>query len=113
MAAKPYTATAGSDGKASITVSPLLSGIQWTVGQTSVESIPIRTGASCTESLNGNLVTNTQIIPSAASGSPAINLQANDKLTFDFAGLTAGDTAKVTIYYNESEWGTPPNYAWV
>lgn len=37
-----------------------------------------------------------------------MNLQASDTLTFDFAGLTSGDTAIVTIYYTESQWGSIP-----
>lgn len=113
MPGVPFTATADANGNATVTIPQVKSGLQWTVGQSSVESIPTRTGASCVTTLNGNLVTSSQIIPSAASGAPAINLNSGDNLVFTFAGLTQGDTAKVTLYYNESQWGTPPNYAWV
>lgn len=113
MAATPFTATAGSDGTCTVTVSPYKAGIQWTVGQTAIESLPTRTGATCITKLNGNLLTSSQVIPATAGGQPAINMQATDIMTFEFAGLTAGDTAKVTVYYNESAWGTPPNASWV
>lgn len=113
MTGMPFTATADVNGNATVTIPPVKSGLQWTIAQTSVESFPSRVGASCVASLNGNLVTSTQIIPSAASGPPAFNIQAGDQLAFTFSGLTQGDVAKVTLYYNESAWGTPPNYSWV
>jgi len=113
MSSTAFTAQAGSDGTATVTIPPVLSGLQWTISQSSIESIPLRGGASCTTKLNGNMVTTSQVIPATASGAPAINVQAGDVLTYQFAGLTQGDTAKVTIFYNESQWGSPPNYSWV
>lgn len=108
MAATPYTARANASGACTISISPDKSGIQWTIAQVGVESQPVRTTGTVTTRLNGNYVTSSAVLPTASSGAPAFNLQTNDKLTFDFAGLTSGDTAIVTIYYTESQWGTIP-----
>lgn len=113
MPSAPFTAIANASGVAAVTVPPVLSGLQWTVAQSSVESLPTRSGVTCVTTLNGNLVTSTQVVPATAGGTPAINLQAGDTLVYTFAGLTQGDTAKVTLYYNESPWGTPPRTDWV
>lgn len=108
MAAKPYTAVATAAGTASLTISPDKSGIQWTIAQLGFETQPFRATAQCTVRLNGNYLTSTAVAPASTSGQPAVNLQATDKLTFDFVGMTAGDTAIITAYYNESAWGTIP-----
>ena len=113
MPSAPFTATANAAGIATVTIPPVLSGLQWTVAQSSVETLPTRSGVTCTTTLNGNLVTSTQVVPSTAGGSPAINVQAGDALVYAFTGLTQGDTAKVTLFYNESAWGTPPRTDWV
>lgn len=109
----PFTALADASGNATVTIPPVKSGLQWTVPQFSVESIPTRVGASCVTRMNGNLITSTQVVPSTAAGVPAILVNAGDVLTFTFAGLTQGDTAKVTLSYNEALWGTPPRSDWV
>lgn len=98
----------GADGTATINISPDKSGIQWTVGQTGVESVPTRTTGTCTTRLNGNYLTSTATLPASAGGQPAINIQATDTLSFLFQGLTQGDSAIVTLYYTETPWGTIP-----
>lgn len=108
MAARPYTARAGAAGTCTVTIRPELSGVQWTISQIGVESQPARLTGNVTQRLNGNYQTSSSILPSSAGGVPAVNLQASDTLTFDFAGLTSGDTAIVTIYYTESQWGSIP-----
>lgn len=103
------TATAKADGTCTVNISPDKSGIQWTVGQTTVETNPFRGTAQCTTRFNGRYVTSSAVLPATAGGSPAINLQAMDVLSFDMVGMTLGDVAVVTIYYTESKWGTDPN----
>lgn len=108
MAARPYTARAGAAGTCTVTIRPELSGVQWTIAQIGVETQPARVTAQATTRMNGNYLTSTAVMPSTSSGVPAVNLQASDTLTFDFIGMTSGDTAVVTIYYTESPWGTIP-----
>jgi hypothetical protein len=108
MAILTRTGQADSSGTATVTISPDKSGIQWAVAQIACESFPARTTAQVVTRFNGSLLTTSAVIPSVASGAPAITLQAIDQLTFLFTGLTQGDTTNVTIYYNESPWGTIP-----
>lgn len=108
MTAKAFSATVKADGTCLINISPDKSGIQWTVGQTGVESVPTRATGTVTTRLNGNYLTSTATMPASAGGQPAINMQATDTLSFLFTGLTVGDNAIVTLYYTETPWGTIP-----
>lgn len=108
MAARTYSAQAKADGTATVSISPDKSGIQWAVAQTSAECKPSRNTQQVTTRLNDNYVTSSSVLPSTASGAPAVTLQATDKLTFDFTGCTQGDSCIVFILYNESQWGTIP-----
>jgi hypothetical protein len=109
MAKASFTAIAGSTGTATVTVVPNKSGIQWTIGQIGLESIPQNGNASAIVKLNGRYVTSSNVIPASASGVPAVNLEYIDTMTVDFSGLNSGEQAIVNIFYNESLWGTVPN----
>lgn len=102
------TASADSTGTAVVTITPDKSGVQWTIAQLGVESVPPRGTATATIRLNGRYVTSTIVMPQSAGGQPFINLQYNDQFTVTFSGLTVKDEAIVTYFYNESLWGTIP-----
>lgn len=103
------SATADAAGNATIEVVPNKAGIQWTIGQVNAETIPFRGTASCTIRFNGRFVTNSAILPSSAGGQPFINLQSMDKMTVDFTGMSAGDTAVAAVFLKESLWGAIPD----
>jgi hypothetical protein len=103
------SAQANASGVATVDIAVNKSGIQWAVAQYSVEARPAAPSGICTVSLNGNFLDSTVTLPATSSGSPAITLQAQDKLTFTFTGLTAGSTGVVTLYYVETPWGQMPN----
>lgn len=102
------SATADATGKATVEITPNKSGVQWTVAQIGVETIPVRPAGNATTRLNGRYVTSTAVLPSSAGGQPFINIQPIDKLSIDFVGLTAGDSCIVSVFYNESLWGETP-----
>lgn len=108
MSDQSYSVQAGAAGTATVRISPSKSGIQWAIAQISVECIPARVTQQVTMRKNGNYYTSSAVMPSVASGTPAMLLQATDTLTADFLGCTAGDSCIVTIYYTESQWGTVP-----
>jgi hypothetical protein len=108
MSDQTYSVQAGAAGTATARISPTKSGIQWAIAQISIECIPSRTTQQVTVRKNGNYYTSSAVLPSVASGTPAMLLQANDMVTADFIGCTAGDSCIVTISYNESPWGTVP-----
>jgi hypothetical protein len=103
------SAQANAAGAATVSIAVNKSGIQWAVAQYSVEARPAAPAGICTVKLNGNFLDSTVTLPATSSGSPAITLQAQDQLTFDFTGLAVGSTGVVTLYYVESTWGTIPD----
>lgn len=102
------SASADVNGEAIVSISPEKSGIQWAVAQSSCETRPFRGTAQVTTRFNENYLTSSAVLPSTAGGAPAITLQANDRLSYEFIGCTQGDSCVVTIYYTESQWGTVP-----
>lgn len=109
MALLPVTAIAGAAGTAQVRIQHGRSGLQWVVSQISVQSIPLRTGATVTVNLNGQYWTSTSVLPATASGQPFITLNASDLLTADFAFLTVGDSAILNLFYVETHWGNADN----
>jgi hypothetical protein len=104
----PATAKAVAGGTAQVRIQHNRSGLQWVVSQLSVESNPLRTGATATIKLNGQFVSDTPFLPQTASGQPFITLNASDLLTADFAFLTVNDVAILNIFYVETYWGNAP-----
>jgi hypothetical protein len=102
------SATAGANGQAVVTITPGKSGIQWAIGQMSVESSQGSQTGQVFIRVNGKLYTSASFLPMAASGQPALLLQGADIMTATFTGLTAGDSGIVNCWYNESLWGTVP-----
>lgn len=86
--------------------------IQWIVWQMSVESSdPNTEGEIRAVRRNGRLLTSSFIIPASAQGPPAIILDGNDNLTVDFVGMSSGEEAIVTLYFQEIQVGQlPPTY---
>lgn len=86
--------------------------IQWIVWQLSVESSnPNSEGEVRAVRRNGRLITSSFIIPASAQGPPAISLDGNDNLEFDFVGMNAGEEAIVTLFFQEIQVGqVPPAY---
>lgn len=103
-----YTARANAAGLATVTITPDVAGIQWTVAQVGAETQPVRTTATVVTRMNGAYVTSSAILPSSAGGQPFFNLLHSDQLTMDFAGLTLNDVGVVSVYYKESPAGTVP-----
>ena len=106
MATTSRTATAKADGTCTVNISPDKSGIQWTVAQSTVETLPFTGTAQVTTRLDGRYMTSSSVLPATAGGSPAIVLQSMSILSFDLIGMTPGSVAVVTIYYTESVWGS-------
>lgn len=75
----------------------------------SVEARPSSTTGQCTTRMNGNYYTSSSFLPNTAGGQPALTLQAQDILSFDFTGLTPGTTGVVTVWYVEAPWGEIPS----
>jgi hypothetical protein len=103
-----YTERANAAGVATVTITPDVAGIQWTVAQVGAETQPVRTTATVVTRLNGAYVTSSAILPSSAGGQPFFNLTHSDKMTMEFAGLTLNDVGVVSVYYKESPDGTVP-----
>ena len=104
-----FSSFAGVGGTTTVRITPNKSGIQWSIAQVGIESVPQRATANATVRVNGRYITSSAILPSSASGTPAINLQYFEEMTVDFVGLTSGDNAVVTVFYTESPWGYTPN----
>lgn len=109
MTVLSQSAQAGANGAATVTVAVNKSGIQWVVAQMSVEARPASPNGVCTVRMNGNYYTSTATLPATAGGQPALTLQAQDALTFEFSALTPGTTGVVTIWYVETPWGEVPS----
>jgi hypothetical protein len=109
MTALSQSAQANAAGQATVHIAVNKSGLQWAVAQMSVEARPQAVNGACTVLFNGNYYTSTATLPSTAGGQPAITLQAQDDLAFQFVGLAPGATGVVTIYYTETAWGEIPN----
>lgn len=108
MTMAAFTATADVTGVATVFVTPDKAGVQWTIGQLGIETRPNNANVSAIVTFNGRYVTSSSVLPSSASGQPAINLQSVDKVTVQFSGMNVGEQAIVTVFYNESLWGTMP-----
>jgi len=108
MSDRAYSVQAGASGTATVNISPDKSGVQWAIAQLSSECIPSRVTQQVTVRKNGNYYTSSAVLPSTASGTPALLLQATDTLAVTFTGCTAGDNCIVTIFYTESPWGSVP-----
>lgn len=109
MTQQALSAIADATGTAVVTISPAKSGIQWAIGQLSVESVQGSQTGQATVRVNGRLYMSAQFLPMVASGTPALMLQGPDISLVTFTGLTPGDVGEVAFWYNESPWGTVPN----
>lgn len=100
------SARADAAGEATCLIQHNKSGLIWIVSQLAVESIPERSAARTFVYRNDRFLTSSSIVPASAQGKPFYRLNAGDKLEVRFDNLTSGDTAIVTVSYNEAEWGS-------
>lgn len=109
MALYSSSARANANGEATATVQQNKSGLQWLVYQIAVETIPQRSSAQATVTLNGRYITSTVVgSGSSAQGPPYLTISGMDQLVVSWVGLTAGDSAILTLLYQETEWGVLP-----
>lgn len=110
MADHTETATADSTGTAVVNFETISPGLQWVISQISLETTPFRVGASCVVRRGGRYLTST-IIGSGdtAYGPPSIILLRGVLLTCTWTGLTQGDEAIATIWYEEQPWSNNPS----
>lgn len=107
MADFPQTGTANASGNATVTYQHNKTGIWWIIWQWTVETIPFRSGARSATRRNGRYVASTVSGGGAsAQGPPAMLLEPSDVLEFTWTGLTLGDQAIATLYYEEVPAGT-------
>jgi hypothetical protein len=113
---KVYTATADSNGNATITINDVPSGMMWVVPQWSIEtednhgSVVFRVGATCATRRNQRYITSTNLASgSTAFGPPAFVFNSGDTVTFTCAGLMAGDEAIATLFFVEKQWDANPD----
>lgn len=96
---------ADASGNASIAVGHIPSGVVWVVWQVAVETSPARPGCTATITKNLRYLSSTNLGSGAsAQGPPAISLKGGDSLAVNWAGMQPGDTAIVSVYYNETLW---------
>lgn len=100
-----------ANGIVDVTIPAIQSGLQWAVGQMSLESANKSPNGQAEVRVNGRLYTSAQFLPMTASGVPALLLQSGEVCVVHFFGMLAGDTGEVAIWYAESHWGTIPNVA--
>lgn len=103
---KSFTAIAIAGGTATVDITPVPGGLQWIVWQFTVETIPVRGAAQATVRRNGRYLTSTIVgSSSSAQGPPSLQLAPSDELTCTWVGLTVGDEAILTLFYEETEMG--------
>lgn len=103
------TAIADSTGAAVVSISLNNAGLVWVVAQVSNESVPFRVGATAIIRRNGRFIAGTSIgSADTAYGPPAILLRSGDVLTVTWAGLTKGDQAIATAFYDEQPDSAKP-----
>lgn len=104
------SARVAADGTASITLTGIPNGVQWTVYQISTETSTARSGSSVTVRKNGRFITSGPLPLGqlSAQGPPFILVQPRDLLVCLWAGMTLGDTCLVTWLYQETLWSAAP-----
>lgn len=100
------SAQALANGTANVTIAAQIPGGRvWIVSQVGIEAITTQASVTAIMRKNGRFLTSSAVGQGAsASGAPYITLKAGDKLTMDWAGLSLGDTAILTVLYNEIAW---------
>lgn len=100
------SARADASGNATVRIQHNRSGIVWVVSQIAVENTPTTpSAAKAIVRRNGRYLTSTSIVPASAQGQPFYALNAPDVLEIDFSNVPVGDTAIVTLSYQETLWG--------
>lgn len=85
-------------------------GLVWVIAQISIETTVFRAGATAVIRRDGRFVANSSLASSdTAYGPPPIMQNHNGAVTCDWAGLTVGDQAIMTIFYDEQDNGAKPN----
>ncbi len=84
--------------------------IRWVVWQLSVE-VSVSNSQAQVDSVrrNGRLITSSFIVPASAQGPPAIVMDGSDNLEVLFTGMNPGETAIVTLFYEEVIIGQLPS----
>lgn len=108
---RSYTATASAAGLATVIVNDgPPKGLIWVVAQISIETVIFRVGSTAIVRRNGRFIANSSLgSGDTAYGPPAILVNNIGALTCDWSGLTPGDQAIMTIFYQEQDNSAEPN----
>lgn len=110
MADKTFIMSATGTDNQILTIEGPSSGLQWTIYQLSVETIPFEAGASVIVRRNGRIITTSSTGGrAAAQGPPAIMFGAGDEMTVEWDGVANKDQLLCTLMYTEQNWGDIPD----